>query len=113
MIEGKVSHWLYFAQDMDRLVVCVELPYELRFEAKVEAKEDYLRKLGGYDELSDKQWVLFKMMRKISLAASKAIGCNGDYGAVVFLDSKMVEQQQNDFLNIKQRSSCSLDSQTD
>lgn len=112
---GKISEGIDFANEESRAVVITGLPFPPSHDAKVKMKRDFLdgarsrsktkasddagfqqntSKLAASDRLSGHEWYTQQAHRAVNQAIGRVIRNQADYGAVLLLDSRF-DQPQN------------------
>ena len=112
---GKISEGIDFANEQSRAVVITGLPFPPSHDAKVKMKREYLdgarahknakasadggfgqktSKMVSHDKLSGHEWYTQQAHRAVNQAIGRVIRNQADYGAVLLLDSRF-DQPQN------------------
>jgi regulator of telomere elongation helicase 1 len=112
---GKISEGIDFADEQSRAVVITGLPFPPSHDTKVKMKREYLDNIrtqsskkasenGGFaltkaskshnDKLSGNEWYAQQAHRAVNQAIGRVIRNRNDYGAVLLLDSRF-DQPQN------------------
>ena len=112
---GKISEGIDFADEQSRAVVITGLPFPPSHDTKVKMKREYLDNIrvqsskkasenGGFavnksntrlnDKLSGNEWYTQQAHRAVNQAIGRVIRNRNDYGAVLLLDSRF-DQPQN------------------
>lgn len=98
---GKLSEGIDFSDEMARCVIAVGIPFPNMKDPKVQYKQAYNDSIHGKNQnacLSGRQWYGIQAYRALNQAIGRCIRHRDDWGAILFLESRM--QQPSKIQNL-------------
>uniref|UniRef100_A0A7N1A1Q7 DNA 5'-3' helicase FANCJ n=1 Tax=Kalanchoe fedtschenkoi TaxID=63787 RepID=A0A7N1A1Q7_KALFE len=91
---GKVSEGIDFSDDNARVVIIVGVPFPNINDIQIELKKKYNDKYKSTKNLlTGSQWYCHQAFRAMNQAAGRCIRHRFDYGAILFLDERFLEER--------------------
>jgi hypothetical protein len=93
VFRGNLSEGISFNDEYCRAVVCVGIPYPMFFDAKVQAKMNYNKQRARTERtyMDGDKWYQLCAYRALNQALGRVIRHRHDYGALILLDARFVE----------------------
>ncbi|CAM8972259.1 unnamed protein product [Rhodiola kirilowii] len=91
---GKVSEGIDFSDDNARVVIIVGVPFPNVNDIQIELKKKYNDNYKSTKNLlSGSQWYCHQAFRALNQAAGRCIRHRFDYGAIIFIDERFLEER--------------------
>ena len=100
---------------MARLVILVGIPFASLMASRIKCKMDYLDAIyrtstvQGRFKMTSKRWYEMKAMSSVCQAIGRVIRYKDDYGAIIFLEERMGQQDRLDMLSPWMRNQTRVD----
>eukprot|EP00835_Amoeboradix_gromovi_P000374 NODE_13_length_42895_cov_0.518413.p4 type:complete len:850 gc:universal NODE_13_length_42895_cov_0.518413:39322-41871(+) len=100
---GKASEGIDFRNDKCRAVICIGFPFPNLGDAKVTLKKSFMDKLyhmppRANGVISGSEWYKQQAIRAINQAIGRVIRHKDDYGCIILLDDRFVDQSYKKYL---------------
>ncbi|KAK6026129.1 DNA repair helicase, partial [Ostertagia ostertagi] len=93
VFRGKVSEGIDFVDDLARVVISVGIPFPNAMDALVKEKKAYNNEFCKTKALlSGDQWYVSQAYRALNQALGRCLRHRNDWGALVLIDERLVEQ---------------------
>ncbi|KAJ1362132.1 hypothetical protein KIN20_021562 [Parelaphostrongylus tenuis] len=93
VFRGKVSEGIDFSDDLARLVIAVGIPFPNAFDDMVKEKKNYNDMYCRTKSLlTGDQWYVSQAYRALNQALGRCLRHKDDWGALVLVDERLIEQ---------------------